>query len=108
MSELSDYIASGSWIEFFNEAEVDHVLTFSYNLIQWIERDGADMLERRPNEFVWSKGQKIVGVFPITVPEPIPSFVHTLLVVFERDKILQEYLNATYEGDGVFRIRRRT
>jgi hypothetical protein len=107
MSDLLSHINSGKFLELYSEYEKSHVLSFSYNLISWMERDGADRLERKPTEFIWSNGQDIVGTFPITVPEPKPSFIETLLCVFERDKVVREHLAPTYDGAGVFRFNRK-
>ncbi len=107
MIDLLSYIKSGKSLELYSEYEKSHVLSFCYNLISWIERDAADRLERRPTKFIWSKGENIVGTFPITVPEPKPSFIETLLNVFEKDEVIRQHLSPTYDGAGVFRFSRK-
>ena len=107
MSELIEHIDSGGWYAFFRNEEIGHVLTSSYNLIKWIERDNADMLELKPTKITWSKNCQIVGTFSVTVPEPTPSFIETLLQIFDRDAVVQKYLEVIYEGMGVFKIKKR-
>ena len=106
VNKLIAHIKGGACFDFFEEQEIGHVLTFTYNLITWIERDGADRLELGSTAFVWSKDGQVMGIFPITVPEPTPSFLGVLFQVFERDTVVQAYLHPTYEGAGVFSFQR--
>lgn len=106
VSILAKHIDDGNWMSLFEREQITHVVTFSYNLIKWIERDRADTLELRSTEFVWSKNQTTMGKFPISVSEPEPSFLETLLEVFDKDEVVQKHLGVRYEGHGKFTFRR--
>jgi len=106
MSELSDYFHSPN-VELYSPNERDHNLSFAYSLLVFVDRDGADRLERTPAGFTWSKAGDVVGTFPMRTPDPFPPLLDTLLMVFERDEFVREYLGITYEADGVFRFSRK-
>lgn len=106
MDELKKHIDGGDWLKFFTDDEIGHVLTFFYNMFKWLERDEADTLEFRSTEFVWSKNQQIVGRFPITVPEPVPTFREVLLQILDRDTVIQKYFYVAQVDPGIFTLRR--
>lgn len=101
---LEDHIDAGNWKIYFTDDEIGHSLTFSYNLIKWVFLDNADILEYNHTEFVWSKKNQVIGTFPLHVPEPTPIFTATLITIFERDKVIQQYVDVVYDEKGVFTI----
>lgn len=102
MSALSTYIDQGSWLNHFDEKEKGHVLSFLYNMLKWLERDKADELRLMPKEFVWSKQGEIVGRFPITTPEPTPSFHEMLLRILAHDREVQKHLQVASDDKLTF------
>ncbi|MBI1277688.1 MAG: hypothetical protein GC179_06135 [Anaerolineaceae bacterium] len=95
MTNLDQYYRSGKWLSLFHEAEQGEVLNFWYSMFKWLERDNADELLLLPNEFIWNKNGNVVGRFPIRVTEPNPSFHNQLLLILNRDAIIQEHLIPT-------------
>lgn len=106
MSAITAYIDGGSWVSHFDESEKGHALSFLYNLLKWLDRDNADELRLTSNKFVWSREGNVIGSFPITTPEPTPSFQEVLIKILERDVEIQKhlYLVSTHELTFVFKV----
>jgi hypothetical protein len=92
MKELSKHIRSGSWHGYYTPEEMGHALVFIYDLLLWAERDGADKIYLAPDQFVWFKQDKIIGSFPVNIPQPQPSFKENLDLVLERDAIVKLHI----------------
>lgn len=102
MSELETHVISGAWDRFFDETEIDHVLTFLYNVIKWIIRDKADLLEINSHEFIWSKNGQVMSIFPITISNPTPSFIEKFSQILNKDAIVKKYFKIIQNGPSVF------
>lgn len=93
MSALKIYVDQAEWLKYYAFDEQGHLLSFIYSLLKWLDRDHADALELTRTEFTWYRDKVIVGRFPITIPEPTPTFKEFLLLVLSRDDYIKKFIS---------------
>ena len=86
--------------EVFEPWEMNEVIGMIYNIIQRVIRDESDTLMLTPVRFVWSRGEHIIGEFPIDLVKPTVSFRDSLKMILDRDEVLQEQLQLINDESG--------